>query len=168
MAAIAHKSETSTATKFEMARPIFPRKCFLLFLALCDLWPLPWHKDCILRCYHDNSIKKPWIGPEFLGSAIFHLGIGYVWKSVYMVRLTLSRWRPIKEKWRVPFFSKCRNFVNNSRNCTKFEVQGDHGCPFDFWYFDHGVTSHDLFVTFTVFQKLWRKWTLAQKLLVLE
>ena len=34
---IVHKSETSTATKFEMARPIFPRKCFLLFLALCDL-----------------------------------------------------------------------------------------------------------------------------------
>ena len=35
--AIAHKSETSTPTKFEMARPIFPWKCFLLFLALCDL-----------------------------------------------------------------------------------------------------------------------------------
>ena len=49
--AIAHKSETSTATKFEMARPISPRKCFLLFLALCDLWPLPWHKDCILRLH---------------------------------------------------------------------------------------------------------------------
>ena len=27
----------STATKFEMARPIFPRKSFLLVLALCDL-----------------------------------------------------------------------------------------------------------------------------------
>ena len=39
--ALAHKSETSTATKFEMARPIFPRKCFLLVLALHDLWP--WH-----------------------------------------------------------------------------------------------------------------------------
>ena len=71
-----------------------------------------------------------------------------------MVRLTLSRWRPIKEKWRVPFFPKCRNFVNNSRNCTKFEAQGGHGCPFDCWCFDLGVTSHDLFVTFTVFQKL--------------
>ena len=34
--------------------------------------------------------------------------------------------------------------------------------------FDLGVTSHDLFVTFTVFQNLWRKWTLAQKLLGLE
>ena len=40
----------STATKFEMGRPISPRKCFFLFLALCDLWPLTWHKDCILRC----------------------------------------------------------------------------------------------------------------------
>ena len=28
---------SGTATKFEMARPISPRKCFLLFLALCDL-----------------------------------------------------------------------------------------------------------------------------------
>ena len=35
--AIAHESETSTATKFEMARPIFPWKYFLLFLALCNL-----------------------------------------------------------------------------------------------------------------------------------
>ena len=35
--AIAHKSETSTATKFKMAWPIFRRKCFLLFLALYDL-----------------------------------------------------------------------------------------------------------------------------------
>ena len=59
--------------------------------------------------------------------------------------------------------SKCRNFVNNSRNCTKFEAQGGH----DFLYFDL-LTSHDLIVTFTVVQKLWRKWTLAQKLLVLE
>ena len=32
--AIAHKFQTSTATKFEMSRLIFPRKCFLLFLAL--------------------------------------------------------------------------------------------------------------------------------------
>ena len=42
------------------------------------------------------------------------------------------------------------------------------GAPSIFLYFDLGVTSHDLFVTFTVFQKLWRKWTLAQKLLGLE
>ena len=82
----------------------------------------------------------------------------------YLLRPTLSRWRPIKEKLHVPFFSKCRNFVNNSRNCTKFEVQGDHGCPFDSWYLNLDVTKHhDLFVTFTIFQKLWRKWTLAQK-----
>ena len=34
---------------------------------------------------------------------------------------------------KITFFSKCRNFVNISRNCTKFEAQGDHGeCPFDF------------------------------------
>ena len=29
------------------------------------------------------------------------------------------------------FFSKCHNFVNNSRNCTKFEAHGDLGCSFD-------------------------------------
>ena len=33
---------------------------------------------------------------------------------------------------------------------------------------DLGVTSRDLSVTYTVFQKLWRKWTLSQKLLGLE
>ena len=72
------------------------------------------------------------------------------------------------KKWRVPFFSKCRNSGNNGRNCTIFGAQGDLGRPFDLLYFDLGVTSHDIFVTFTVFQKLWRKWTLAQNLLGLE
>ena len=59
-----------------------------------------------------------------------------------------------QRKMTCAIFSKCRNFVNNSRNCAKYEAQGDHGCPFDCCYFDLGVTSHDLFVTFTVFQKL--------------
>ena len=46
-------------------------------------------------------------------------------------------------------FSKCRNFVNNSRNCTKFDVHGELGCPFEFSYFDLGVTSRDLSMTLT-------------------
>ena len=65
--------------------------------------------------------------------------------------LILSRWRPIKQKWRVPIFSKCYDFVNNTRNCTKFEAQGELGCPFDFSYFDRGVTSRDLSMTVTFF-----------------
>ena len=32
------------------------------------------------------------------------------------VRPKLSRWRPIKEYWCTPLFSKCRNSENNSRN----------------------------------------------------
>ena len=69
------------------------------------------------------------------------------------VRLTLSRWRPIKEKWRVAIFSKCRDFVNNSRDSTKFEAQGELGCPFDLSLvtFDLGVTSRDLSMTLTFF-----------------
>ena len=31
------------------------------------------------------------------------------------------------KKWRVPFFSKCRNSGNNGRNCTIFGAQGDLG-----------------------------------------
>ena len=54
------------------------------------------------------------------------------------VRLTISRWRPIKEKWRMPIFSKCHNFVNNSRNCTKFEAPGELGGPFDFSFLKFG------------------------------
>ena len=59
-----------------------------------------------------------------------------------------------QRKMTCAIFFKMRYFVNISRNCTKFEAQGGHGCPFDFSYFDLGVTSHDIFVTFTVFQKL--------------
>ena len=69
----------------------------------------------------------------------------------------------------VPFSSKCRNFVNNSRNCTKFEAQGNLGCFFDFSYFDLDVTTRDLSLTLTgVFFLIWRKWTLTPKLLGLE
>ena len=80
-------------------------------LALAPSLPLP-------------LLSLSWVGHFSLGARVCLI--------TGMVRLTLSRWRPIKEKLRVPFFSKCRNFVNNSRNCTKFEAQGDHGCPFDF------------------------------------
>ena len=54
---------------------------------------------------------------------------------------------PLKEKWHVPFFSKCRNSGNNSRNCTIFGAQKNLGCPFNFVYFDLGVTSRDLAMT---------------------
>ena len=40
--------------------------------------------------------------------------------------------------------------------------------PFELSYFELGVTSRDLTMPFSVFQKLWRKWALAQKLLGLE
>ena len=69
-----------------------------------------------------------------------------------LVELALSRWRPIKEKRRAPFFSKCRNSGNNGRNCTIFGAQGDLGCPFNSPYFDLGVTSRDLYMTLTVFK----------------
>ena len=36
------------ATKFKIPRPILPGKGSVLFLALCDLAPLPWHKGCDL------------------------------------------------------------------------------------------------------------------------
>ena len=55
------------------------------------------------------------------------------------------------KKWRVPFFSKCRNPGNNGRNYTIFGAQGDYGRPFDFSTFDLGVTSRDLSMTLTVF-----------------
>ena len=54
------------------------------------------------------------------------------------------------KKWRVPFFSTCRNSGNNGRNCTIFGTQGDIGRPFDFSTFDLGVTSRDLSMTLTV------------------
>ena len=55
------------------------------------------------------------------------------------------------KKWRVPFFSKCRNSGNNGRNCTIFSAQGDLGRPFDFFTFTLGVTSRDLYMLLTVF-----------------
>ena len=36
-------------------------------------------------------------------------------------------------------FCKCLNFVNNSRNCTKFEPHGELGFPFDFSCCDLGM-----------------------------
>ena len=72
------------------------------------------------------------------------------------------------KEWWVPFFLKCLNSGNNGRNCTIFEAQGDLGRPFDFSTFDPIVTPRDLSMTLTVFKKNWRKWTLAQQLLVLE
>ena len=45
---------------------------------------------------------------------------------------------------------------------------GNLEASFETSYFDLGVMSRDLAVIFSVFQKLWRKWTLAQKLLGLE
>ena len=72
------------------------------------------------------------------------------------------------KKWHMPFFSKRCNSGNNARNCTIFGAQGDLGRPFDFRTFDLGVTSRDLSVTLTVLKKIWRKWTLAPKLLELE
>ena len=68
------------------------------------------------------------------------------------------------KKWRVPFFSKCRNSGNNRRNCTIFGAQGDLGPPFDFSTFDLGVTSRDLPMTLPVLNFVLRKWTLAPKL----
>ena len=38
-------------------------------------------------------------------------------------------------------FSKWRNCVNNSQNCTRFEARGELGCPLDLSYVDLGVTS---------------------------
>ena len=49
---------------------------------------------------------------------------------------------------------KCRNFVNNSRNCNKFKAQGELGCPFGLSYFDLGVTSRDLSMTLNFFLNL--------------
>ena len=81
-----------------------------------------------------------------------------------LIRPTLSRWQPIKEKMACVIFSKyC---INNSRNCTIFSAQEDLGCPFDLLYFDLGVTSCDLSMTFTVLKKNGRKWTLTPKLAV--
>ena len=54
------------------------------------------------------------------------------------------------KKWRVPFFSKCRNSGNNGQNCTIFGAQGDLGGAFDFSTVDLGVTSRDLSMTLTV------------------
>ena len=72
------------------------------------------------------------------------------------------------KKWRVPFFSKCRNSGNNGWNCTIFGAQGDLGRRFDFSTFDLGATSRDLSMTLTVFKRILRKWALAPKLLGLE
>ena len=72
------------------------------------------------------------------------------------------------KKWRVPFFSKCRNSGNNGRNCTIFGAQGDLGRPFDFSRFGLGVTSRDLSMTLPVSQTFLCKCPLAPKLLGLE
>ena len=34
-----------------------------------------------------------------------------------------------QRKMTCAFFPKCRNFVNNSRNCTRFEALGGMGAP---------------------------------------
>ena len=68
----------------------------------------------------------------------------------------------------MPICTICHNSGNNGRNYTKFGAQGDLEAPFETSYFDLGVISRDLAVTFSVFQKLWRKWKLTQKLLGLE
>ena len=61
------------------------------------------------------------------------------------------------------FFKMPYDFVNNSRDCTKFEAQvGGLGCPFDFSYFDLGVKSDDLSMTLT-FLLFGCKWRLAPK-----
>ena len=44
--------------------------------------------------------------------------------KISSVRLTLSRWRPIKEKWCMPICTICHNFGNNDRNYTKFGAKG--------------------------------------------
>ena len=61
----------------------------------------------------------------FLSFFLFSLGARLSSKTG-SVRLTLSRWWLIKEKWRVPIFSKCRNSGNNGWNCTIFGPQGNH------------------------------------------
>ena len=74
------------------------------------------------------------------------------------VRLTPLRRQPIKDKNGVcHLFSKYCNFVNNSWNCTK--AQGDLGCPFDYSYFDLGVTSRDLSMSLTVLLHLGARYT---------
>ena len=105
------------------------------------------------------------IGPKCVGRP-FSLGARLSSKTS-SVQPTLSRWRPIKEKWRVPFSSKCRNSGNNGRNCTIFGPQGYLRCSY-FSYFHLGVTPCDLSMTLSVFKQFWRKCTLAPKLLGLE
>ena len=56
----------------------------------------------------------------------------------------------IKQKWRVPILSKSSNFVNNSRNCTKFEALGDLIDAPLIWH-NLGPTSRDLSMTVTIF-----------------
>ena len=78
-------------------------------------------KGCNLHFSHDNSIKKSSNQSEIrsleIFREIFSLGARLSSKTG-LVRLTLSRWRPIKENKACHFFSKCRNFVNNRWNCT--------------------------------------------------
>ena len=46
------------------------------------------------------------------------------------------------------FFQNAVTPEINSRNCTIFGAEEDLGCPFNFAYFDLGVTSRDLSMTF--------------------
>ena len=118
-------------------------------VANCDL-------NTITQSKLSKSDRNSQIGLSSLGARLR--------SKISLVRLTFSRWRPIKEKWCAPICTICHNSGNNGRNYTNCGAQGNLQAPFELSYFDVDVTSRGLSVTFSVFQKLWRKWTLAQKL----
>ena len=153
-------------TKFEMPGQKLLTKCLFLFIAPFDLWPLPWHECANLCCDHDIWRKMAWIAPKFACRLSFTQGLDK-FENQFGPTSTFKMAADLK-KWRVPFFSKCRNSGNNGWNCTIFGAQGDLRRPFDFSTFDPCVTSRDLSMTLTVFKRILRKWTLAPKLLGLE
>ena len=88
-------------------------------------------------------MPESFVGRPFsLGAMLLELGVNAsatarVSLKTGSVRLTLSRWRPIREKWR----AKCHNSVNTGLNCTIFGAQGDLGCSFDLSFL-LGLTSN--------------------------
>ena len=67
-------------------------------------------------------LRVSYSGPKFADQPFFTRG--RLSSKISSVRLTLSRWRPIKEKWCTPICTTCHNFGNNGRNYTTFGAKG--------------------------------------------
>ena len=139
-----------------MPRQKLLKKCLFLFIAPFDLWPLPWHECANLGYDHDNWSKIAWIAPKFAcrlsftqGSDKFENQFGR--PSTYKMAADLK-------KWRVPFFSKCHNYMSELHHiwCT-----GGPWAPPSTFLVLTLVWRHVSFLwPYPFLKKNWRKWPL--------